>query len=176
MDIDYSKIELLVLDVDGVLTDGLLTFTSGGQELKTFHVRDGTGLRYWKRVGHKFALISGRRSACTGHWAAEYQPDAIHRGAKDKLPAYDRTLAALGFTDEQTAVVGDDLPDIPLMRRCALAVAVNDAMPEVKKAAHIVAPFGGGAGAVRWLVQTILVHAGKWDKVMERYAPRGESK
>jgi 3-deoxy-D-manno-octulosonate 8-phosphate phosphatase (KDO 8-P phosphatase) len=176
MDIDYKKIELLVLDVDGVLTNGLLTFTSGGEELKTFHVRDGTGLRYWKRMGHKFALISGRRSACTGHWSAEYQPDAIHRSAKDKLPAYEQTLAALGFSDEQTAVVGDDLPDIPLMRRCALAVAVNDAVAEVKKAAHIVSPFNGGAGAVRWLVETILAKTGQWDKVMERYAPRGENK
>jgi len=176
MNIDYRKIELLVLDVDGVLTAGGLTFCGQGGECKTFHVRDGSGLKYWKRAGHKFAVISGRQSPCTTQWAGEYEPDAIEQGAKNKLPAYERILAELGFRDDQTAVVGDDLPDLPLLHRCGLAVAVADAVPQVKHAAGLIAPLAGGAGAVRWVIETILAKAGKWDQIMSRYTPSGENR
>lgn len=167
--IDYSKINLLVLDVDGVLSDGKIVLTPSGEEIKSFHVRDGSGMKYWRRAGKKLAVISGRSSAAVSLRAKELGVDAVRLGAKDKLPAYQEVLAELGASPAETAVMGDDLPDLPIMRRCALAIAPADAVDEVRAAAAHVTKLAGGQGCVREVVELILKSAKLWDGIMSRY-------
>jgi 3-deoxy-D-manno-octulosonate 8-phosphate phosphatase (KDO 8-P phosphatase) len=167
--IDAKRIKLLVLDVDGVLSDGRVLLGPDGQEVKAFHVRDGTGMKYWKRAGGLLAIISGRSSPAVLHRARELDVDVVKQDAKAKLPAYRSVLEELGVGQDQTAVVGDDLPDLPLMAHCALPVAVADACPEVRAAAAVVTSSPGGQGAVRELVEMILKEAGAWETILARY-------
>ena len=166
---DFSKLELLILDVDGVLTDGKITLTPDGEEIKSFHVRDGSGMRYWKRVGKKLAIITGRGSRAVEVRARELDIDTVRLNAKNKLPAYREVLAELGVLPEQTAVMGDDLTDLPMLRNCALAAAPADAVDEVREVANLVTQRTGGNGAVRELVERILKGSGLWQQVMARY-------
>lgn len=167
--LDYGKIELLVLDVDGVLTDGRIVLTDAGEEIKAFHVRDGAGMKYWSRVGKKLAIISGRDSPAVRRRAEELGVHAVRLNAKDKLPACREVLEELGVAFEATAVVGDDLTDLPLLRRCGLPVAVADAAGEVREAAAYVTRCAGGAGAVREVIELILKGAGLWERILQRY-------
>ena len=167
--LDLSKLRLLVLDVDGVLTDGRIVLTPDGAEIKSFHVRDGSGIKYWQRTGRQVAIISGRSSPAVTRRAGELGIENVRLSAQRKLPVYQELLAALSVPEELTAVVGDDLPDIPLMRHCGLAVAVADAAEEVKAAADHVTTASGGNGAVREVIEHILKAAGDWPKVIERY-------
>lgn len=169
-EIDYTGIELLVLDVDGVMTDGRIRLTDAGEEIKVFHVRDGSGMKYWKRAGGKIAMLSGRQSPAVLRRAKELGVDAVRTGAKDKLPAYRELLGELSVAAERTAVVGDDLPDLPLFGHCGLAIAVADAVEELRRAADYVTEARGGAGAVREVIELILKRAGKWDGILARYA------
>ncbi len=169
-----SKIELLVLDVDGVLTDGRITLSPDGAELKTFNVRDGAGMKYWKRLGKKLAMISGRGSPAVSRRAEELNVDAVRLNAKDKLPAYEEVLSELGLTDAQTAVIGDDLTDLPLLRRCALPVAVAAAAGELMDVAVYVTKLPGGAGCVRETIEWILKRTGSWSEILARYACKSE--
>jgi 3-deoxy-D-manno-octulosonate 8-phosphate phosphatase (KDO 8-P phosphatase) len=171
--IDATRIKLLVLDVDGVLSDGQILLGPDGQEIKAFHVRDGTGMKYWKRAGNLLAIISGRSSPAVLHRARELDVDVVKQGAKDKLPAYRAALEELGVSEAQTAVVGDDLPDLPLLAHCALPVAVADAAEEVRAAAAVVTKSPGGAGAVREIVEMILKQAGTWETILARYRGAG---
>ena len=171
--IDYGSIKLLVLDVDGVLTNGQIILAPDGQEVKAFHVRDGSGMKYWKRTGRKLAIITARSSQAVVQRAREMDVDAVRLNAKDKLPAYESVLAELGVSPGETAAVGDDLPDLPILWRCALPVAVADAVDEVKRAAAYVTRLEGGAGAVRELIELILKQAGAWEAVLARYVPPG---
>ena len=173
-DIDYAGIELLVLDVDGVLTDGRITLTADGQEIKSFHVRDGSGMKYWKHAGGRLAIISGRSSPVVLRRAEELGVDAVRIGAKDKLPALEDVLSELNISADRAAVIGDDLTDVPMMRRCALPVAVADAVAEVKHVARYVTESPGGGGCVREVVELILKRAGKWRGILSRYFPPGE--
>jgi 3-deoxy-D-manno-octulosonate 8-phosphate phosphatase (KDO 8-P phosphatase) len=175
-EIDYAAIDLLVLDVDGVLTDGRIVLTEAGEEIKAFHVRDGAGMKYWRRAGRKLAVISGRGSPAVLRRAEELGVDAVRLHAKQKLPAYEDVLAELGVGDERVAVVGDDLPDLPLLRRCAFPVAVADAAAEVRAAAAHVTRLPGGAGCVREVIELILERAGKWDEILARYRPAAEDR
>jgi len=168
--IDYAAIELLVMDVDGVLTDGRIIIGPGGEDAKAFHVRDGAGMKYWKRAGRKLAIISGRPSQAVVHRARELDVDAVKLQATDKLPAFLEVLAELNTRPDRTAVVGDDLPDLPLMQRCGFPVAVADAAAEVREAAAYVTKAAGGNGAVREVVELILRQAGAWSDIMARYA------
>ena len=170
-DSKLSQIELLVLDVDGVLTDGRIMLTGDGDEIKSFHARDGAGMKYWKRVGGKLAIISGRGSRAVILRAKELGVDAVRLNMKDKLPGYREVLDELGVSPEQTAVIGDDLTDLPLMLNCAFPVAVADASGEVRDRAEYVTKLPGGAGCVRETIEYILKRTGKWQKVMERYLP-----
>ncbi len=172
MKIDFKKIELLVLDVDGVLTDGKIILSPAGQETKEFHVRDGSGMKYWRRTGGKIAIISGRGSKAIGRRAKELGVDAVRVNAKDKLPAYASVLAELNVPAGRAAVVGDDLPDLPLMRNCGFPVAVADAVSEVRKVAAYVTRAPGGRGAVRETVERILKGARRWNQVLQRYQNR----
>ncbi|HOF19197.1 MAG TPA: HAD hydrolase family protein [Phycisphaerae bacterium] len=167
--IDYSRIELLVLDVDGVMTDGRITLTPAGEEIKSFHVRDGSGMKYWQRVGKKIAILTGRGSPAVLRRAEDLGVDVVRLNCKDKLPAYEQVLSELGVSDEQTAVVGDDLPDLPLVRRAALGVATADAVEELRREADHVTQLPGGEGCVREVIEMILKRAGLWQKVLERY-------
>jgi 3-deoxy-D-manno-octulosonate 8-phosphate phosphatase (KDO 8-P phosphatase) len=166
---DLDKIDLLVVDVDGVLTDGRIILTPTGEEIKAFHVRDGSGMKYWKRVGKKLAIISGRSSQAVMLRAKELDVDAVRVGAKDKLPVYMQVLDDLGVSSERTAVIGDDLPDLPMMRECGFAVAVADGSEEVRQAADYVTKTAGGQGCVRETIEFLLKSSGLWRTVMERY-------
>jgi len=173
MQTDLTKIELLVLDVDGVLTDGKIILTPSGDEIKEFHVRDGSGMKYWQRMGKKVAIISGRGSPAVAFRAKELAVDSFRLMAKDKLPAYQSVLDELGCTREQTAIIGDDLPDLPLLQVCALPIAVADAVAEVKAAAQYVTKLPGGCGAVREAIEMMLRATGLWDKVVASVPGRG---
>lgn len=173
---DCAKIELLVLDVDGVLTDGRIMLTEDGREMKAFHVRDGSGIKYWRRTGRKVAFISGRGSPVVEARAAELGVDAVRLNAKDKLPAYEDVLSELGVAADRAAVMGDDLTDLPLMRHCGLAVAVADAAEQVRRAAAYVTELPGGSGCVREVIERILKQAGEWDRIMARYIPAGRER
>jgi len=162
-------IELLVLDVDGVLTDGGIILDADGRDGRRFDVHDGAGIKYFQRAGHQVAILSGRRSAAVVHRAGELGVTVVRQNAKDKLPAYEAILAELDLTDAQTAVMGDDLPDLPLMRRCALPIAPADAVDDVRAAAALLTRRAGGHGAVREAVEIILKAAGQWDGIMARY-------
>jgi 3-deoxy-D-manno-octulosonate 8-phosphate phosphatase (KDO 8-P phosphatase) len=168
---DLAGIDLLVVDVDGVLTDGRIILTPGGEEIKAFHVRDGSGMKYWKRAGKKLAIISGRSSPAVSVRARELDVDAVRLDAKAKMPAYEEILGKLGVAESATAVIGDDLPDLPLFLRCGFPVATADAVEEVRRAAAYVTVLPGGAGCVREVIELILKKAGLWQTILARYGP-----
>jgi len=162
----FTRIRLLLLDVDGVLTDGRVTYTDAGQELKAFHVRDGSGVKFWRRAGGRVAILSGRSSPAVVRRAKELGIDPVVQGTDEKLPALRRILRETGMTPDQVCAVGDDLPDLPVLTRCGLAVAVADAAPEVRAAAHLVTAAAGGHGAVREAVEWLMRGQGTWDRVV----------
>ncbi|NIA21503.1 MAG: HAD hydrolase family protein [Anaerolineaceae bacterium] len=166
---NLSAVRLLVCDVDGVLTDGRIIYDSSGAETKQFHVRDGSGLKYWLRAGRQAALLSGRSCQATERRAAELGITLLAQGAKDKWPAMERILTAAGCTAAEAAYLGDDLPDLPVMQRVGFPVAVADAVAEVRAAAAYVTQTPGGRGAVREVVELILKAQGLWQTIMERY-------
>jgi len=166
---DYRSIQLLVLDVDGVLTDGRITLAPDGGEIKTFHVRDGWAIRHWRRTGRRVAIISGRGSPAVTARARELDVDSVRLNAKQKLPAYREVLAELGVEEAQTAVMGDDLPDLPLMRHCGVAVAPADAADEIRQGADVVTARAGGEGCVREFVETALKATDQWTGLIARY-------
>jgi 3-deoxy-D-manno-octulosonate 8-phosphate phosphatase (KDO 8-P phosphatase) len=169
------RIELLVLDVDGVLTDGGIVYSDAGAELKVFHVRDGSGLHAWRVAGKRAALITGRKSPVVEVRAAELGIGPVVQGAADKLAAFDKVLAEGGWRPEQVCAVGDDLPELGVLSSCGLAVAVADACPEVRSVAHYVTRTPGGRGAVREAVELILRCQGRWEAVVDRYRPSPSS-
>jgi 3-deoxy-D-manno-octulosonate 8-phosphate phosphatase (KDO 8-P phosphatase) len=161
-------IDWLVLDVDGVLSDGGIIYADDGCELKQFHVRDGSGLKIWQYLGKKSAILTGRTSAIVDHRAAEVGVEVVIQGATDKMPAYRQLLQSHGVRPEQVCYVGDDVPDLPVMRNCGLAVAVADACPDVLAASQYVTRAAGGRGAVRESLEMILRCQDLWQKLFER--------
>ena len=161
-----QAIRLLILDVDGVLTDGRLYFGPKGETLKVFHVRDGHGLKMAQRAGIEVAFVSGRRSDAAYHRAKELGIIRFHEGVRDKVAVMEEILAAMQIEAAQVAAVGDDLVDLPLMGRVGLSVAVADAAPEVLTAAHWVTSLPGGRGAVREVCDLLLKAQGKWEGVV----------
>jgi 3-deoxy-D-manno-octulosonate 8-phosphate phosphatase (KDO 8-P phosphatase) len=151
-----AAIRLLVLDVDGVLTDGRLYFGARGEALKVFHVRDGYGLRELLAAGIKVAVISGRRSAAVTARARELGIRHLIQGASDKLQAFERLRKRLQLPASACACIGDDLPDVPLFAAVGLAFAVSDAHPLTRRAAHQVTLLPGGRGAVREVCDQLL--------------------
>jgi len=151
-----ARIRLLVLDVDGVLTDGRLYFGARGEALKVFDVRDGYGIVQLQRVGVTVAVISKRRSPMVVVRCRELGVRHVHQGVSDKLGVFARLCGRLRLTPAACACVGDDLPDLPLLRAAALSFAVADAHPEVRRAADIVTRQGGGRGAVREVCDRLL--------------------
>jgi 3-deoxy-D-manno-octulosonate 8-phosphate phosphatase (KDO 8-P phosphatase) len=165
-----AAIELLLLDVDGVLTDGSVIYADDGTELKRFHVRDGSGLKLWRLAGKRAAIVSGRKSVAVDRRAAELGVAPVIQGRDDKFAALAEVLAETGLRAGQVCAVGDDLPDVPLLRTCGLAVAVADACAEARAAADYVTATPGGRGAVREAVEWLLKLQGRWDEVTARYA------
>jgi 3-deoxy-D-manno-octulosonate 8-phosphate phosphatase (KDO 8-P phosphatase) len=168
-----AAIELLIVDVDGVLTDGGIIYSDRDEEIKRFHVRDGSGLKIWQFVGKRTALITGRKSPIVARRGEELGIDPVIQGASEKMPAYRQVLSDGGWRPEQVCYVGDDVPDLPVLRNCGLAVAVADACPEVLADAHYVTQARGGHGAVREAIELVLDCQGHWQKIVERF--RGES-
>jgi len=149
-------IRLLVLDVDGVLTDGRLYFGARGEALKAFHVHDGYGIAQLGRAGIEVAVISGRRSPMVRARCSELGVRQLHQGVKDKLAVFGRLCARLKVPPDSCACIGDDLPDLPLMRAVALSFAVADAHREVRRVADVVTRLPGGHGAVREVCDHLL--------------------
>jgi len=164
-----SRVSVLLLDVDGVLTDGRIIYAEYGDELKCFDVQDGAGLVFWNRVGLKSAVITARTSRLMRRRAKELRVDALIQGALVKLPAYERLLRRFHVAEEQVCAIGDDLMELPILRRVGLAVAVPNAVEEIKRISHYVTRRPGGRGAVREVVDIILKAKGLWDDVMQRY-------
>jgi len=164
-----AAVSLLVLDVDGVMTDGRIVLDGDSGEYKAFHVRDGHGIKMLQRAGIKVAIITGRSSEVVNRRAGELGIDIVVQGSKDKIKDYARIIADLGVRDVEVAYVGDDIVDLPVMRRVGLAIAVADAEDYVKAEAILVTERGGGKGAVREVTDMILKAKGVWDEETKRY-------
>src|SRR5262245_16829851 len=164
-----AKIELILLDVNGVLTDGSIVYGDDGTEIKRFHVRDGSGLKLWHLAGKRSAIVSGRKSPAVERRAAELGIASVFQGCAEKLPVFGVLLTETGLRAEQVCVIGDDLADLPLLRRAGLAVAVADACSEVCAAADHVTALPGGRGAVRDTVEWLMKLQRLWKTTVGRY-------
>lgn len=164
------SIELILSDVDGVLTDGGIVFDNQGIETKQFHIRDGLGIKLWQRAGYKFGLVTGRSSHIVKIRAAELGIDVVRQAADEKLPATQQLARELGLTMEQVCYIGDDLPDLPALKAVGLGIAVADAAAELRVVAHYTTALGGGRGAVREAVEMILKHQGRWEDLVQKYS------
>ena len=151
-----ARVRLVVLDVDGVLTDGRLYFGADGEALKVFDVRDGHGVRLLREAGLGVALLSSRASPIVARRASELDIAPVLQGERDKLAGLNRLLASTGVAAADCAYMGDDWPDLPVLAQVGFAAAVADAAPEVRRAAHWIAPAAGGRGAVRALAEYVL--------------------
>ena len=163
------KIKILILDCDGVLTDGRILLLPGGDETKVFDVKDGHGIVMAGRAGLRTAIISGRASEAVRIRAKELGVAHLYERAWVKMEPFEKILADEGIVEEEVCYVGDDVVDIPLLRRAGLSVAVNDAVEEVKQFSHLVTGHEGGRGAVREVIELLLKAQGKWDEAMSRY-------
>jgi 3-deoxy-D-manno-octulosonate 8-phosphate phosphatase (KDO 8-P phosphatase) len=167
-----AGIRVVLMDVDGVMTDGRICLQSlpdgTSEEMKVFHAHDGAGIKLAGLMGLRMGLITGRDSAATTRRAREASMEFVFQGRAKKLVAYEEILRTARVTDEAVAYIGDDLPDLPLLRRAGLAVAVGNAVPEVKQAAHYVTARSGGQGAVREVIELILKAQGRWSEAIPR--------
>ncbi|MDR0363130.1 MAG: HAD hydrolase family protein [Planctomycetota bacterium] len=172
---DFKKklqaIKFLVLDVDGVMSDGKIGYMANGDEWKAFDAKDGAGVKYWVRAGHRAGIITGRSSPLVDRRAAELDIEFVEQNAKSKLPVFMRMLGKAGVRPEEVAVMGDDIADIPLIRAAGAGVAVADATEETRDAALWVTKKNGGHGAIREVIETILKVQGRWSGILERHLP-----
>jgi len=163
------KVKVLILDVDGVLTDGRIIISDDGQETKCFNVRDGHGLKLIQRAGIEVIFLTGRKSRVVEHRARELGIKKIYQGALDKLSVFKEILAADGLIPEQVAYAGDDIVDLPVLSRVGFSITVSDAHDEVLRAVDLVTKNPGGQGAIREVCEIILKTQGKWEELMGRY-------
>ena len=164
-----SHIKLLLMDCDGVLTDGRLWLLENGDEQKSFNAQDGLGLALFHRAGLRSGIITGRSSEAVARRARELGVEFLRQGDPHKLKAFDEVLRLAELQEDEVAFIGDDLVDIPLMRRSELAIAVADAAAETRSAAHYVTRAEGGRGAVREAIEVILKAQGRWNDLVEEY-------
>jgi 3-deoxy-D-manno-octulosonate 8-phosphate phosphatase (KDO 8-P phosphatase) len=164
-----GPVELLLVDVDGVLTDGVIAVDDHGVETKHFHVRDGSAFDLWRKAGKRAAILSGRWAPAVNRRAAELGIAPVIQGASQKGAPFRQLITELGLDAAQVCYVGDDLADLPVLRAVGLAACPADAAPEVRQAAHLVAQANGGRGAIREVVEVILKHQGVWDGLVARY-------
>ncbi|HSW62815.1 MAG TPA: 3-deoxy-manno-octulosonate-8-phosphatase KdsC [Dissulfurispiraceae bacterium] len=164
-----KHVRLLILDVDGVMTDGSIILDNNGNELKSFHVRDGHGIKMLQKVGIEIAIITGRTAEVVARRAAELGIQYVYQGALKKAVAYEELRLRTGVPANEIACIGDDIVDIPILRRVALPVAVADATEETKAAAVYVTHAQGGRGAVREVCEIILKANGRWEELFDAY-------
>jgi 3-deoxy-D-manno-octulosonate 8-phosphate phosphatase (KDO 8-P phosphatase) len=161
-----EPIELLVVDVDGVLTEGVIAVHDSGEETKHFHVRDGLAYALWHRAGKQAAILSGRRAPAVDRRATELKIAHVRQGVDRKAEPFRALVDGLGLAPRQVCFVGDDLPDLPVLRTVGLAACPADAAAEVREAAHLVTRAPGGRGAVREVVEVILKAQGRWESLI----------
>lgn len=166
---DPANVTLLALDVDGVLTDGSVFLTEQGEEIKRFNVRDGLALAVWRKLGFQAAIISGRCSGAVDARAFELGIELVEQNVGDKVKVMAKVAKAAGIGQEQAAFIGDDWPDLGVMRSVAYPIAVGDADPAVKRAAAYVTAAPGGRGAVREAIEHILAAKGLMDRALALY-------
>ena len=166
---DLAKIKLLLLDVDGVMTDGRIIYDSDGGETKAFDVKDGHGLKLLQRAGIRVGIITGRQSAIVARRAAELGIEIVYQGIKDKSVPFNEIMQTLALAPEEIAYVGDDIVDLPVMRKVGFSVTVADAVDDVKPFADMVTKRSGGRGAVREVCDFILKESGRWPAVTRHY-------
>ena len=164
-----ARIKLVLMDCDGVLTDGRITLLSDGDEEKSFHTRDGHGIVLLHRAGLQSGIISGRKSSLVERRAAELGMKYVRQGTWNKVQDFEDVLKEAEIDEKEVAFIGDDVTDVPLMRRAELAVAVADATAETKQSAHHITQLPGGFGAVREVCELILKAQGLWADLMKRY-------
>ena len=162
-------IALIISDVDGVLTDGGIIYDNQAIESKKFHTRDGLGIGLWQRAGGRFGILTGRSSHVVEMRAAELGVQIVRQGFEDKLPAVRDIAASLDLDAEQICYIGDDLPDLPVVRHVGFGVAVADACAELREAADYVTTLAGGHGAVRETIQFVLEAQGRWGDLVDSY-------
>ena len=162
MSAKLAKIKLLLLDVDGVMTDGRIIYDNDGGETKAFDVKDGHGLKLVQRAGIQVGIITGRQSAIVARRAAELGIELVYQGVKDKRLPFNEILEKLALTPEEVAYVGDDVVDLPVMRQVGFAATVADAMDDVKPFADLVTKRSGGRGAVREICDFLLKESDRW--------------
>ncbi len=170
------EIKVLCLDVDGVLTDGRYTISDDGHTSRAFNLQDGFALRWFQELGGTLLICTGKESQNVLYRARELKIEHVIQGSRDKVTDIERLLGRLGFGFDDLAMIGDDLPDIAVLRRCKYPIAVANAVPEVKTVARYVTSHAGGHGAVREAVEHLLRADGRWKRVVDHYGGGAESK
>lgn len=168
-----TRIELILSDVDGVMTDGGIHILDNGQQLVKFHIRDGMAVRLWREAGKKFGIVTGRKLEAIRRRAADLKMDVVRLDIDDKLPVVDEIAAEYGLSRDQICFVGDDLLDLKAIQAVGLGVAVADAVEDVRRVARYVTSVPGGQAAVREVVELILKNTGRWEEVLLRYSSNG---
>ncbi len=163
----FLKVTFLLLDVDGIQTDGRLPFDADGRECKTFHVFDGAGVAYWKRVGHRVGFLSGRESIPVRKRAEELGVHELHLGRGRKIEVLEDICSRLGLSEEQICYMGDDFLDLPVLRRVGVPITVPQARPEVKESCVYITETPAGQGAVREVVELLLKAQGRFQEILE---------
>ena len=164
-----SPIRAIWSDVDGVLTNGGITYDNQGIETKTFHVRDGLGIKLWQKVGHHFGIITARSSHIVKIRMNELGVETVRQGATNKLEVAQKLVEETGIPLSEICYIGDDLSDLPLLSHVGLAATVADGVSEVKAVCHLVTKAKGGEGAIRELVETILQSQKHWSEILQSY-------
>lgn len=164
-----KKLKALLLDVDGVMTDGRIIFDSQGRESKNFNVQDGLGVYFARKSGLVIGIITGRKSRVTKFRAQELNIDFLSQGHRNKLKPYIKFKKKFNLTDEEIGFVGDDLLDLPIMSKCGFSACVANGREEVKAKSHFITNSTGGKGAVREVIEFVLKQQGKWQKLLDKY-------
>lgn len=166
---DSQKIECILSDVDGVLTDGGIVFDNQGIETKSFHIHDGLGIKLWQRADYQFGILTARTSHIVKIRSAELGINLVRQGFEEKLPVAQQIIAELQLAPEQVCYIGDDLTDLPVMRYVGWSVAVADAVDEVREQSDQTTQAGGGQGAVREVIEYLLRAKGRWEDLIRHY-------
>jgi len=167
MEMNLNIIKMVLMDVDGVLTDGKIIFTSDGTEIKEFNIQDGMGITLARMAGLKTGIITGRESKMVQRRAEELKYDVISQGSLKKLPRYEEIKKQFGLSNEEVCYIGDDLPDIPILKKVGFSVAVANAREELKSISDFTTTTFGGEGAVREVIDKILKTQGKLEKLIK---------
>jgi 3-deoxy-D-manno-octulosonate 8-phosphate phosphatase (KDO 8-P phosphatase) len=164
-----AKIELVLSDVDGVMTDGGIQILDDGRQFLKFHIRDGMGVRLWREAGKRFGIVTGRNLEAVKRRAADLWLDIVHVGVDDKLPAVDAIAQDLMLSLDQVCFIGDDLLDLATIRAVGLGVAVADAVEDVRRVAKYTTSVPGGQAPVREVIELLLKNTGRWEETLARY-------